>query len=144
MAYENPKFKPERRYIELTEDDVELETMKSSGPGGQKVNTSDSAVRVRFNVEASPKLTQEQKDLLRERLKLTEGGEYLIKEESERSQPQNRRKAMERLNQNINRALKPKKKRYKTSVPLGEKEQRLKNKKIQSEKKKLRKRPDYY
>lgn len=144
MAYENPKFKPERRYIELTEDDVELETMKSSGPGGQKVNTSDSAVRVRFNVEASPKLTQEQKDLLRERLKLTEGGEYLIKEESERSQPQNRRKAMERLNQNINGALKPKKKRYKTSVPLGEKEQRLKNKKIQSEKKKLRKRPDYY
>ena len=117
---------------------------KSSGPGGQNVNKVNTKVEVRLNIEKSNLLSDDEKILLLEKIsnKINKLGELIVTSQSERTQLQNKEKAIEKLNLLIEKALKIKKKRKKVKIPKSVKEKRLKNKKIQSDKKEKRKFPE--
>jgi len=81
---------------------------RSSGPGGQAVNTTDSRVELRFDLESSKALGPFRKARLREKLALRLEGDCLrVVAAEERSQWQNRQRAMARLADLLREGLKP-------------------------------------
>ena len=102
----------------------------SSGPGGQKVNKTATRVTLSFNIPDSSSLTDAQKQKLFEKLgrRIDKNGFLHVIVEDERSQHRNRQIALERLQVKIRKALKPEKHRRKTSIPLSEREERLREK----------------
>jgi len=87
------------RSIAIDERELEESFTRASGPGGQHVNTTDSAVMLRFDVWGSPNLP----DLVKQRLtvlagsRLSKEGVLTLRGESGRSQELNRREVRERL-----------------------------------------------
>ena len=113
-------------------DDSELveRFSRARGPGGQSVNTTDSAVELRFDVRNSPNLAAEVKARL-ERLagsRLTAEGMIVLFADGERSQLLNREAARERLLNLIRRALIVPKVRRPTRPTFGSKQRRLEGK----------------
>ena len=70
--------------------------------------------------------------------KIDQEGNIVLYSQTRRSQQQNRKEAMEKLNNLIDTALQPRKKRYPTRPPRSAQERRLQEKKIISQKKKNR------
>lgn len=120
--------------------EIEFNFVRSSGPGGQNVNKVNTKVEIRFNVNNSSILTQGQKELITEKLshKINNQGYLVIISQNKRSQLGNKTKALEKFYEEINRALKPKKKRKKTQPTSESIERRLKEKRENSDKKKRR------
>ena len=129
--------------IEIPEEEVELIFSRSSGSGGQNVNKVSSKVTLRWNVEKSKTLDTVQKKLIWRRLanKIDQEGNIVLYSQTRRSQQQNRKEVMEKLNNLIDTALQPRKKRYPTRPPRSAQERRLQEKKIVSQKKKNRRPP---
>ena len=127
--------------IELDENELHLEFVRASGPGGQNVNKVSSAVQLRFNVSQSACLTPE----IKERLikvagrKVTADGTLVIQARRFRSQEQNRVDAIERLVALIQKAAVPPKIRRKTKPSASARERRLKTKRQRSQIKQKRK-----
>ncbi len=94
----------------LTIPDAELveRFSRSSGPGGQGVNTTDSRVELHWDVGASRVLSDLQRDRIAERLgaRMTDGVLTLVASEH-RSQRQNRTAARGRLAHLVAEALEP-------------------------------------
>ncbi len=124
----------------IDESDLQLDFVRSSGPGGQNVNKVSSAVHLRFNVRQSAALSDEVRARLKRIAgkKMTDEGILIIKANRFRSQDKNRKDAIERLIELIRQAtLKPKRRR-KTRPSPAARERRLSAKKKRSEVKQRR------
>jgi ribosome-associated protein len=110
---------------------------RSSGPGGQHVNKVSTRMELRFDVAASNLLSEEEKQLVFEKLasRITTAGELIIVSQSERSQLQNKDKVVEKFYALLIRALTPVKKRTRTRPTRSSVEERLDDKRKVAEKK---------
>jgi ribosome-associated protein len=125
------------RSVVLPLSEVELRFSRSSGPGGQHANTSETRVEAIFVVEASSALTDAQK-----RRVLAKAGPTLRAiAQDERSQLRNRELALERLVEALRQALKVERRRVATKPTRAARERRLESKKRRSQTKKLRRPP---
>jgi ribosome-associated protein len=119
-----------------------LRATRASGPGGQHVNTTDSAVTISVAVDDLA-LDEAQREQLTERLRTRISGAGLLTASSqdERSQHQNRRIARERLARMIGEALRPRRPRRPTQPGRAAVERRLDEKRQTSARKRARRAP---
>lgn len=124
-------------------NECDFSASKSSGPGGQHVNKTNTKVELRFNIEESVILTHEQKHTLLKKLskQITNTGYLVMIDQSSRSQLKNKQAVINRFTDAIQRALRPRKKRIATKPTKASKQKRIEQKKRHSEKKALRKGP---
>lgn len=120
--------------------ELSFKTSRSSGAGGQNVNKVETSVTVLWNVAASEFFTEEQKDLIQDKLKNrinAEGFLFLTVSES-RTQLMNKNKAIEKILDIVDKSLFIPKKRVATKPSKAKKQKRLDSKKKLSEKKENR------
>ena len=130
--------------IYINESEVKESFIRSSGPGGQHVNKVATAVQLRFNAKNSGNISAKVYKRLRAIAgsKLTEDGNLIIVSRVHRSQIQNRQVALDKLISLLQQAAKKPKRRKKTRPSRASVEKRLRNKRLQSEKKKSRRNID--
>lgn len=116
---------------------------RSSGPGGQHVNTSDSRVELSWSVVDSHAVSEQQRARLLERLAgRLHGGVLTVSASEERSQLRNREIAMRKLSELVDRALAPDgPRRRPTRATRGAHRRRLAAKQLRSATKQQRRRP---
>ena len=117
--------------------EVELQVSRSSGPGGQHAQKSETRVVAVFDVEASNALTDTQK----RRVVAKAGPVLRAVAQDERSQTRNRELAVERLVAALREALRVERKRKPTKPTAASRERRLEGKRRRGEVKRLRRRP---
>jgi ribosome-associated protein len=132
------------RAIAIDSGELEEKFTRASGPGGQHVNTTDSAVQLRFDVAGSPSLPQAVKDRLKALAgsRMTIDGWIVLTAQGERSQEMNRREIRERLFELIREATIVPKKRRSTKPSKAAKAKRVDVKKQRAKVKNLRARVD--
>ena len=126
--------------ISLDDNEIEESFVRASGPGGQHVNKTESAVQLRFDVRRSPNLPDDVRHRL-ERLagsRLTLDGVLILVADRHRTQQRNRQDALERLIDLIREAAIPPTPRRPTKPTLGSKRRRLEAKGQRSAIKRLR------
>jgi ribosome-associated protein len=122
------------RSVVLPRAEIELRTSRSSGPGGQHAQKSETRVEAVFDVEASGALTEGQK-----RRVLAKAGPVLRAiAQDERSQLRNKELATERLVAVLREALRVERKRVPTKPTKAARERRLDDKRRRGEVKRLR------
>jgi len=102
-----PDALPIGRGLSIPLDEFEVRASRSSGPGGQHLNTSDTRVEVRFDVLHSPSLPEAARTVLLERLagRLSRAGIVRVVAQGHRSQLRNREDAFARMGTLLARAL---------------------------------------
>lgn len=131
-------------HIALAEDELQWKAVRASGPGGQHVNKTSTAVELRFDVRGSPALPEP----VRARLyrlagsRLTQEGVLVLVAQGSRSQEMNRQEALERLFALIRKAAEPPPPpRKKTRPTLASKKRRLEGKTRRGDVKAMRGKP---
>jgi len=121
LEFEGLKCMPQKldTDLETLKRQVVVETYRSRGPGGQRKNKTETAVRLRH---------------------LPTGITVIATEY--RSQAQNRALAFERLRERLIKLNRPRKRRIPTAIPSGVVERKKEEKKIHSTKKRLRQKPE--
>ena len=122
------------RSVLLPLSEIELRVSRSSGPGGQHANTSETRVEAVFSVEGSAALTEAQK-----RRVIARAGPVLRAiAQDERSQARNRELAVERLVAKLAAALRVERHRVPTRPTRAARERRIAAKKRRGAVKRLR------
>jgi len=127
-----------RRGLAIPLAEVELRVSRSSGPGGQHAQKTETRVEAVFDVAASATLTDAQKARLRDRV----GPVVRAVAQDERSQWRNRELALERLAAAIRAGLKTQRPRRPTKPTAASRELRLGAKRLRGRTKRLRKPPE--
>ena len=125
------------RSVLLPLTEIELRFSRSSGPGGQHANRSETRVEARFDVESSRALTDAQK----RRVLARAGPTIRAVAQDERSQWRNRERAVERIVEQLREALKVERRRKPTKPTAASRERRLEDKRRRSETKRMRRAP---
>jgi ribosome-associated protein len=125
------------RSVSLPLSEVELRFSRSSGPGGQHANRSETRVEAVFDVEASSALSDAQK----RRVLARAGTPLRAVAQDERSQWRNRELALERLAERLREALRVERPRRPTTPTAAAREKRLEEKRRRSQLKRLRREP---
>jgi ribosome-associated protein len=126
------------RSVVLPPAEVRFRFSRSSGPGGQHAQKSETRVEALFDVEASEALTDTQK-----RRVVSRAGPVLrAVAQDERSQARNRELALERVVTQLREALRVERKRRATKPTAASRERRLQEKRRRSETKRLRRSTD--
>jgi ribosome-associated protein len=125
------------RSVSIPLSEIELRFSRSSGPGGQHAQKTETRVEALFDVERSTALTSRQKQRV-----LRKAGPVLrAVAQDERSQARNRELAIERLAAQIAEALRVERKRVATKPSRAAVEKRLEQKRRRAQKKQLRQPP---
>ena len=126
--------------IQIPPSELRFRFTRSGGPGGQNVNRVSTRVELVFDMQHSPSLDLEAKEMLRSsmRSKLDSRGTIRVVSQESRSQWKNRQTAIEKFEYILRRALRPEKHRTPSTATRSSKEKRLAAKKQRGESKKLR------
>lgn len=129
--------------ISIDESELQESFIRASGPGGQHVNKTETAVQLRFDVRRSPSLPNDVALRLMQLAgsRMSQDGVLVITAQSERSQKRNREEALARLIELIRRAAVRPKKRKATKPTRASRERRLQKKKQRSVIKSMRRAP---
>jgi ribosome-associated protein len=125
------------RSVAIPQREIELRFSRSSGPGGQHAQKSETRVEAVFDVEASSALSEAQK----RRVTAKVGPVLRAVAQDERSQWRNRELAVERLVESLRAALKVERKRRPTKPSKASREKRLESKRRRAGVKRLRRPP---
>ncbi len=124
----------------IIKEELQFKASRSSGSGGQHVNKVATKVILSLNIPASKGLSEEEKKSILTKLanRINQEGILSVQSQNSRSQAQNRREALDKLQFYLEEAIKVPKKRKPVKMPRAIKEKRLRDKQFKSEKKEWR------